>query len=209
MAKQVDLKDEKSEYYYLTTSRLQQSHMKAYKSQSKHSICFKVIGKRSVFALQGLNNPGMTCFEQGSGSVKFLGKFTKANLLKNLLCCSQSGEFQENPALYRFASSLFLFSCSFSDFVRCCMRDFMFQHKQQHIHTLVSLVSYSSSGSSGGSHPSSRSSSRENSGSGSVGVPIAVPTPSPPSVYPGKWKLAVPLSASVLILSICSFLNFK
>ncbi|XP_059676232.1 abl interactor 2 isoform X28 [Gavia stellata] len=46
------------------------------------------------------------------------------------------------------------------------------------------------SGSSGGSHPSSRSSSRENSGSGSVGVPIAVPTPSPPSVYPGRWKLA-------------------
>ncbi|KAM9631172.1 abl interactor 2 isoform 8-T8 [Morphnus guianensis] len=62
---------------------------------------------------------------------------------------------------------------------------------------------YSSSGSSGGSHPSSRSSSRENSGSGSVGVPIAVPTPSPPSVYPGEWKLAVPLSDSALTFSIC------
>jgi len=65
----------------------------------------------------------------------------------------------------------------------------------------VTLVSYSSSGSSGGSHPSSRSSSRENSGSGSVGVPIAVPTPSPPSVYPGKWKLAVPLFVSALTLA--------
>ncbi|KAM3667976.1 abl interactor 2 isoform 12-T12 [Ammospiza maritima maritima] len=60
---------------------------------------------------------------------------------------------------------------------------------------------YSSSGSSGGSHPSSRSSSRENSGSGSVGVPIAVPTPSPPSVYPGKWELLVPLSASLFTLT--------
>lgn len=86
----------------------------------------------------------------------------------------------------------------------------MFQHEQHHIHSLVALVSYSSSGSSGGSHPSSRSSSRENSGSGSVGVPIAVPTPSPPSVYPGKWKLLVSLSASLFTLrSICSFLKLK
>lgn len=95
------------------------------------------------------------------------------------------------------------------DFVRCSVRDLLFQHEQQHVHSLVTLVSYSSSGSSGGSHPSSRSSSRENSGSGSVGVPIAVPTPSPPSVYPGKWKLAIPLCALLLTLSICSFLNSK
>lgn len=72
----------------------------------------------------------------------------------------------------------------------------------------VILVSYSSSGSSGGSHPSSRSSSRENSGSGSVGVPIAVPTPSPPSVYPGEWKL-VPFSDSALTLAFASLLNPK
>ncbi|KAJ7408043.1 Abl interactor 2 [Willisornis vidua] len=64
-------------------------------------------------------------------------------------------------------------------------RNRTYSHAQQHIHVLVILAPYSSSGSSGGSHPSSRSSSRENSGSGSVGVPIAVPTPSPPSVYPG------------------------
>lgn len=154
----------------------------------------------------------MTCFEQDSGNVSFLGKFTKADLLKkNPLVLLSKCKFQESPALYRFISSEFLFSCSLLLLCFCKMlvRDLMFQHEQQHIHTLVTLVSYSSSGSSGGSHPSSRSSSRENSGSGSVGVPIAVPTPSPPSVYPGKWKLLVPLSASLLTLSICSFLNSK
>lgn len=96
-----------------------------------------------------------------------------------------------------------LVPCDFSELVKCCVRDRRFQHAQQRVHGRVVVVPCSSSGSSGGSHPSSRSSSRENSGSGSVGVPIAVPTPSPPSVYPGKCKLAVPLSDSALTLSVC------
>lgn len=75
---------------------------------------------------------------------------------------------------------------------------------ERDIDTLVVLSGFfSSSGSSGGSHPSSRSSSRENSGSGSVGVPIAVPTPSPPSVYPGKWTSL--LFPPLLLFFFCMF----
>lgn len=147
------------------------------------------------------------CIEQGSGSVSFLGKFTKANSCV-VVKVESFRKAQVCIGLYHpcFFSVV---PCYFSDFIRCSVGDLMFQHEQQHIHALVTLISYSSSGSSGGSHPSSRSSSRENSGSGSVGVPIAVPTPSPPSVYPGKRKLLFPLSASLLTLSICSFLSPK
>lgn len=151
-------------------------------------------------------------FEQGSGTVSFLSKFTKANLLKKKSCVVVKVESFRQAQLCIGLYHLCFFClvhCCFSDFIWCSVGVLMFQHEQQHIHTLVTLTSYSSSGSSGGSHPSSRSSSRENSGSGSVGVPIAVPTPSPPSVYPGKWKLLFPLSASLLALSIRNFLNSK
>lgn len=40
-----------------------------------------------------------------------------------------------------------------------------------------------------------------------MGVPIAVPTPSPPSVYPGKQKLAFPLSDPALASAFADLLK--